>query len=336
MGVIEDPPSNTEDFYEDGYYGGQDGGDVGYSNYAITAEHTLLWVRLLVAMATNKGATVLDVGCADGFLLDGLPTEHRKLGIEVNERAAVKAAAKGISIIGNDVLNGVISASTVQPLDFITSIATFEHVLDFKGAFEKCLSLLKADGILLFEVPLISETEDNSGWLNASYEHIYYPTASGMKRLLGVSGCFTVGFETKIRGFSSSYLAVATRDRVSFERVSSLLDVMKRESPVDLPPHQAALNIAYNLVHRFEPTPDRVLALPKLFETVGYRPALITLLCQSWYADSVKAANNPWLQQQVDNWQLAYRKLEHDCHVEKVELPKQRVRNALRRWLKQS
>ncbi|ODV43721.1 hypothetical protein AWV79_15090 [Cupriavidus sp. UYMMa02A] len=71
MGMIENPPADTSAFYHDGYYGGEEQAEIGYADYAFTAEHALLWVRLLV-QALIKGGRVLDVGCADGFMLRNL------------------------------------------------------------------------------------------------------------------------------------------------------------------------------------------------------------------------------------------------------------------------
>ena len=47
MGVIEDPPASTEAFYADGYYGRQSSEDLGYIDYAFTAEQKLMDARSL-------------------------------------------------------------------------------------------------------------------------------------------------------------------------------------------------------------------------------------------------------------------------------------------------
>jgi hypothetical protein len=72
---------------------------------------------------------------------------------------------------------------TAGPFDIITSIATFEHVLDFRGVVAACLRQLAPSGVLLFEVPLISATRDDKHWYHGSYEHIFYLTISGLDRL---------------------------------------------------------------------------------------------------------------------------------------------------------
>jgi SAM-dependent methyltransferase len=306
MGVIGNPPETTELFYGNGYYGGESHTGLGYSDYSLTAEHTLLWVRLLVGTVLPEGGLILDVGCADGFLLSHLPGACLKFGIEVNEDAARRAASKGIQIIGRDVLALEMPAYGGR-FDFITSIATFEHVLDFKLAIETCLAALKPEGVMLFEVPLISKTEDNSGWFNGSYEHIYYPTIEGMQRLFEtMPDVHARGFETKIKGFSSSFVGLLSRDRTSFDRVSRFLDAMTQETLANLPTQEQAINVAYNLVHRFDPTPERILAFPQLLHLAGATAALIKIACNLWHGDAVRAANADWQKLQAENWEKAY------------------------------
>jgi cyclopropane fatty-acyl-phospholipid synthase-like methyltransferase len=159
MGVIENPPASTDSFYGDDYYGGAEEG-YGYVNYQVTAEHTQLWTRLMTE-ALSPGGRVLNIGCADGFALSHLRGNYELFGIEANAAAAAaaKATQKGVNVISSDLFSGDIKKFAF--FDIITSIATFEHVLDFRGAFELSLNFLKPDGILIFDVPLMSETEDN-------------------------------------------------------------------------------------------------------------------------------------------------------------------------------
>jgi hypothetical protein len=209
-------------------------------------------------------------------------------------------------MVSSDILDAALASGSWGHFDVITSIATFEHVLDMRGAVLQCLDLLAPRGALVFEVPLISETADNKDWLGGSYEHIYYPTVLGISHLFDyLPGVHWAGFETDIKGFSASYIGIASRDAKTFARTERLLQAMAQETLQGLAVDERRLNLAYNVVHSFRPTPERVLALPDLLEVVA-TPHLLRRLTQLWHADAVQAANAAYHEQQAANWQAAW------------------------------
>lgn len=293
MGAIEDVPQATEPFYADGYYGAGTGEQAGYQDYAFTAAHTQLWVRLMISALRPDGGRILDVGCATGVLLASLPEGFERFGIEVNPAAAAAARTSGITVLGSDVADPRLADGTWGSFDVITSIATFEHVLDFRGAVTTCLEALSPKGALVFEVPVISEISHNRDWYGGSYEHIYYPTAAGMTFLFdSLPGIHWEGFKSSIRGFSGSYLGFATRDAETFEQARGLFRAMISETLEGLDLVERRLNLAYNVVHSFQPTPERILALPDLFD-VAATPPLLRRMSQLWHTDAVRASMAP-------------------------------------------
>jgi SAM-dependent methyltransferase len=310
MGVVAEMPVETAEFYSDAYYQSRQASAHGYIDYEFTAAHSLLWAILLVEALARSGGAILDIGCATGSLLSRLKGAWRRYGIEVNASAAAAASDRGIEIIGQDVLAPGLPDSYAQAFDVITAIATFEHVRDIRAAVAASLAMLRPSGVLIFEVPVISATRDNSDWLNGSYEHIFYPTIQSIKTLFAAFPDVRLhGFETEIAGFSSTYIGVVTRDPARFSEVERLLGVMRSEDPQDLPQDEAVLNLAYNVVHNFRPTPARILRLPELLER-HFTPHLGTRLMQLWHKDSVLAAADrhqaaDWHQAQARNWREA-------------------------------
>ena len=290
MGMIEEVPQKTDHFYDDGYYGDDTGDQAGYHDYSLTSAHTQAWVSLMVRALRPQGGRILDVGCATGVLLSSLPANFKLFGIEVNGAAAAAASLHGITILGSDIANPRLANGDWGSFDVITSIATFEHVLDFRGAVTTCLNSLAPDGVLVFEVPVISEISHNRDWYGGSYEHIYYPTEQGITHLFNsLGGVHWIGFENSIKGFSASYLGFATRSAETAARADSLFKAMKNESLEGLNLEEKRLNLAYQVVHRFRPNPERILALPDLFDVVA-SPPLLRHMTQLWYADAVGAA----------------------------------------------
>jgi len=324
MGAIEDPPPSTDVFYEDGYYGGVEGGSKGYHDYELTAAHTQLWVQLFIAALLEGPARILDIGCADGTMLQGLPERFDKHGIEANAVAARVAAERGVTMLASDVADPSLAAFEGS-FDVVTSIATFEHVLDMRGAFEVALRLLRPDGFLVFEVPLMSDSVNNKDWLEGSYEHIAYPTVGGLAYLLnGLPRVLWRGFESQIEGFSASYIGLVALSPRTFERAAELLQAMcSDDEPAKLAIDARRLNIAYKLVHCFKARPEHVLALPDLLEVAHSQP-LLRRLSQMWYADALKARNADYHQQQAENWRAAY----DDLHKVTVALQEQAAAQA--------
>jgi len=308
MGVIEKPPDNTAQFYDDDYYHRSQQSGPGYADYEFTASHTLLWVKLLIELLLPSGR-ILDVGCADGFLLHSLDGTFEKYGIEANPAAAERAAARQVHMIGADLLDPSVSPETQGLFDVVTAIATYEHVLSLRAALGKSLSLLKNDGVLIFEVPLISDHGDNAEWFNSSYEHIFYPTVPSLERLFGQFEEFHfTGFESTIAHFSSTYIGAATRDHGVFAKIQRLFAAMTKPTLEGLNLDDRRLNLSYTVVHSFFPTPERILALPDLLERHGSRP-LLTRLMQLWHGDwherKVAAAQAAWWETQAGNWKVA-------------------------------
>ena len=290
MGMIEEVPQKTDHFYDDGYYGNDTGDQAGYHDYSLTSAHTQAWVSLMVGALRPQGGRILDVGCATGVLFSGLPATFKLFGIEVNGAAAAAASLHGITILGSDVADPRLANGNWGGFDVITSIATFEHVLDFRGAVTTCLNALEPDGVLIFEVPVISEVSHNRDWYGGSYEHIYYPTEHGMTNLFNsLAGIQWMGFENSMKGFSASYLGFATRSVETAARAKNLFKAMKNESLEGLNLEERRLNLAYQVVHRFQPNPERILSLPDLFDIMA-SPPLLRHMTQLWYADAVGAA----------------------------------------------
>jgi glycosyltransferase involved in cell wall biosynthesis/SAM-dependent methyltransferase len=305
MGVIAQPPSKTTQFYRDCYYKQSGDSQRGYADYEFTAEHSLLWVDVLLGMLFPEGGAVLDIGCATGSFLRRLGGAWRKYGIEVNQAAAAVATASGVEIIADDVLDPGLAASNSGRFDVVTAIATYEHVLNLKSAVAASLAMLAPFGVLIFEVPLISETRDNSAWFGGSYEHIFYPTIAGIQALCSAFPGFRWrGFEVDVAGFASNYIGFATRDTAQFADIERLIAVMTSADPEHLSVDDAVLNLAFTVVHSFQPTPARVLRLPELlgrYSSIN----LLTRLTQLWHSDSVRAQSADWHEQQARNWRTA-------------------------------
>ena len=84
-------------------------------------------------------------------------------------------------MIAHDLLDSSVERRYAGSVDAALAIAVFEHIPDFKEAFRTATALLKPDGILIFEVPVVQVAGDI--WYRSSLEHLHYPTESSLEYL---------------------------------------------------------------------------------------------------------------------------------------------------------
>jgi glycosyltransferase involved in cell wall biosynthesis/SAM-dependent methyltransferase len=226
MGVLEHIPEDLSVFYDDDYYGlcadGCAGRTYGYENYSFTAEHGTSWAAALIKLLCPSGS-VLDIGCANGHLLKKLGPNYEIFGIEANESMCRFAEAEGVKLLGRDLLDQQLRAAHAGRFDAISSIAVFEHLRDIRDGFESALHMLRDGGVLLFEVPLISNRHDNAAWFTSSLEHVWYPSERALRQLVESElGYYLIGAEIHIRGYGSTYVGIVVRDEVRAAEIRSI------------------------------------------------------------------------------------------------------------------
>lgn len=287
LGVIEAIPDDLGVYYDDAYYGSTDGA-VGYNDYQLMAEHGLSWAAELVCRL-KEGGTILDIGCADGSLLKRLPSTFDLHGIEVNERMIQRAEDANINILGRDLLEPRILDEYAGQFDCVTAIAVFEHLRDFSRGIQTALSLLKPDGILLFEVPYISETHENRVWFESSLEHVFYPSRDSLGRLIKRLGFRLVGGEIYIQEFASNFIGVVFGDGASADHIKDLFTIVTgTEGRIEDRTLRAARQ-KLMLVHAAQSTPDLLVGLPDLLQSSLDGP-LLSRIERLWTRDLLRSA----------------------------------------------
>lgn len=267
MGALEVFPFDPMIIYNGNYYDncGIDV-DAGYSDYDVSSEHGVLWAAELVKIIRHDGR-VLDIGCANGFLLKALGDGYEISGIEVNESAAERARVGGVRIIGNDIFERDLFPKYAGYFDAITAIAVFEHVTDFRKAIEVSLQMLKPDGVLIFEVPLVSEFNSNFTWFNTSLEHLYYPTTRSIKYLFGEElNIPMVGGELIIRDYASTFIGIVTPCAASACRIKKLYNRIMFEEPSKLPKDERRVQLLLKVIHAADAKPEHIPFVPELFQ----------------------------------------------------------------------
>lgn len=318
MGSIHPVPDDLSHFYLEDYYAIEEGKADGYEDYAFTAEHGTAWAAAMLEAFDRVGeGSILDIGCANGHLLAKLCPPLRGFGIEANPEAAEEARAQRVEMLGADLADPAL-AEWEGRFDVVTSIATFEHLADFRGGVERALSLMKPDGLLLFEVPLISATHPNGMWYRSSLEHVFYPTATALRRLFDDEiDVPMLGVEMVVPGFASLYIGVAVRDRAALEALAPIWDRLTDTDPADQPstPAEWRARTLLHLIHAARIRPAEVEGLAHL-RPGSVNAALLQRIAALWtnqarqnghmtrkIADLTNAKT--WHEEQAARWEAA-------------------------------
>lgn len=278
MGVLAEVPADLDAFYGSDYYGSGADTLIGYSNYEYMAEFGVAWAAALVRLLSEPGR-VLDIGSANGQFLRKLMPAYECFGIEVNASAAQESRSYGIKVIAHDIFDAKLVAQYRASFDVISALAVFEHVDNIRRAVEVAAALLKPNGLLLFELPLIDTATDDGVWFRSSLEHVWYPTERGVKSLFQAANLRLVGKEQEIFDFGSTYVGIAYAgpERPATER--RFRELMSDEPPKR--PEDARFRCLFDLVHAAKVAPSTIDSLTAL-RSDDLNPLLVARLAALW------------------------------------------------------
>lgn len=300
MGRVAQRPLDTAAYYSDSYYSSSEAHDAGYSDYAMVAAHSLAWAAELIHLL-SPGGKVLDVGCADGHLLHRLGSSYERYGIEINEHLREYCRRAGLRILGADICDDRLPTEYGGAFDVIAAIAVLEHVPDIRTALERIRSLLTPEGVLLFEVPLLSALGDNSVWFNSSLEHVYYPTVEGLAFLFkDVFKLPLIGRELAIHGYGSTFVGLATRSATRHREIAELFERLLDAPAAGLGAgRERSFRFFYDLVHAADSSPETVSLLAEQ-DPASLTPELLHRLAALWKLDLSRAASADTLDPALD------------------------------------
>jgi glycosyltransferase involved in cell wall biosynthesis/SAM-dependent methyltransferase len=290
MGVIDPIPADLMALYEDDYYGeGQPdtsgSADQWYADYAFTAEHGVGWAAAMVKLLLPSGGRVLDIGCAHGQLLEKIGPRYTRFGIEANVAAGLVAANSGVVLLGRDLLDPGLTERHANSFDAITAIAVFEHLGDIRAAMEAALGLLRDDGVLLFELPLMSTDHDNTVWFTSSLEHVWYPSERGVRHLVQTElGAELVGTEVVVTGYGSTYIGLVFRGAANGKAIRDLAARVVLRSADATSSEEATARMLLHLVHAATTTHADIGILANLPPTM-LNPPLLRRFSELWQGD---------------------------------------------------
>ena len=141
------------------------------------------------------------------------------------------------------------------------AIAVFEHIPDFKEAFRTAAALLKPDGILIFEVPVVQFVGDI--WYRSSLEHLHYPTKSSIEYLFReVLHLPLTGTVIDVPDFGCIYIGLTSPDPETARRAGDEYLRLTTADPALLQGDQARFRWLLDLMHSCQKPPGSPGPLP--------------------------------------------------------------------------
>jgi SAM-dependent methyltransferase len=159
-------------------------------SYGSTSEHTDEQIEWLSTHdLLGDGARLLDVGCFDGYFLSCLPSNVKKLGVDIDEpainRGRQKYAEKDIQFYLGDFETFPYSGSAP---DTITMFHVLEHLPRPVEVLRKLRSIAEESTRLVVEVPILEngKTNDINGFF--SIQHTTHFSSNSLRNCLALAG----------------------------------------------------------------------------------------------------------------------------------------------------
>ncbi len=166
----------------------------------------------IVRVLPDRGARILDLGCATGGLLAALRARgYRDLhGREPSPNCAATAREHfGLEVQEGSLFEGEVSGA---PFDAVILVGVLEHLVDLPGALARLRALLAPDGLAIVEVPdamAFSQFPD-APFQQFSIEHVGYFSGASMANVFGAYGFAEVAAWSSLRDIVNGQDQVVT------------------------------------------------------------------------------------------------------------------------------
>lgn len=123
--------------------------------YPVKVGHYSSHAQLLRLLGEGRGRSLLDVGCAQGEIANGLARQGWSVvGVEPDQRDAAVARQQGLRVVDgylSDVLEDI-----GQTFDVVLYADVLEHMSDPIGALKQTKQLLNPQGMVVASIPNIA------------------------------------------------------------------------------------------------------------------------------------------------------------------------------------
>jgi len=144
-------------------------------------------VNEAIAILNEKDATVLDIGCNDGTLLNYYPSSYKKYGIDPSD---IALKIKGDITVIQDFFpsDELLACLNGRTIDIVTSIAMFYDLEDPILFAKSIKNILSPKGIWIFEMSYMPTMLQMTSYDTICHEHLEYYSLAVIEYILKLSG----------------------------------------------------------------------------------------------------------------------------------------------------
>ncbi len=168
-------------------------------------------------LGSKESAFVVEIGSNDGTLLQPLSAAGiRHLGVEPSANVAEMARAAGVDTLcaffDGPLARGIVSDH--GKADVILACNCFCHIADLHALAAGIRTLLKPQGVLVFEDPYVGDILRLTAYDQIYDEHVYYFSLAAVERWLGAYGLEVIDAQPQpVHGGSMRFTAARRGER---------------------------------------------------------------------------------------------------------------------------
>lgn len=211
---------------------------------------------------------VVEIGSNDGIMLCNYANEKIKhLGVEPSENVAQVARDRGINTVSCffDEENAEKIKAEYGLADVIAGTNVMCHLPYIHSVFAGVTSLLKPEGVLIFEDPYVGDIVRRTSYDQIYDEHAFYFSVSSVSYLANMHGLEVIdALHQNVHGGSMRYILARKGARKVSDRVK---EIMEQEAKQGLKEYATYQQFAKNV----EQNRDDLVALLKKLKAEGKR-----------------------------------------------------------------
>ncbi len=243
-----------------------------YAYFASTSkrmvEHFKEFAYWVMETYLSEAPFVVEIGSNDGIMLQNYARENIKhVGVEPSENVAQAARDKGINTLSCffDKENAERIKAEYGEADVIAGTNVMCHLPYIHSVFDGVTSLLKPQGVLIFEDPYVGDIVRRTSYDQIYDEHAFYFSVSSVSYLADMHGLEVIdALPQNVHGGSMRYILARKGARKVSERVREIMAAEEKQGLKKLSTYQAfAEHVAQNK--------EDLLALLKEIKSQGKR-----------------------------------------------------------------